>query len=135
MESNNFIINITTNEFVYHLYGKRTYYVRIRRKWSKGSILVFVKGTETDDTFTGYGIIEKTFDFEYLNPLEKKICIENDWYCKIVFDKLVKFCPKIRVIDTPIGSWNKKGVLLQGMQINESDILQIEILATAIIIS
>lgn len=131
----NYIINITKNKFVNQIYGKRTYYVRIKRKWSKGSILVFVKGKEAEESFTGYGIIENIFDIEYVDPPEKKMLVEYDLYYKIVFGKLVKFCPKILVRDTPIGSWNKKGVLLHGMQINESDILQIEILAAAIIIS
>jgi hypothetical protein len=136
LSDSSYIIRIALDRFENQIYGIRTYYVGLRRDWSKGSKLIFVKKSRhTDDGFIGSGIIDKTFELNELNDAEKKYCIENNWYKKIVFGKLVKFYPQVLVKDTSIWWWSEKGALLHGAQIADSDISKIERLVTTRIIT
>jgi hypothetical protein len=136
MTSNNYIIRIVRDEFVNRIYGDRTCYVGIRRNWSKDSTLVFIKKVNSrDDAFIGTGLIEQTLELDKLDSSEKKICIKNNWYKKIIFGKLVRFHPAVLVKDTPIICWIQKGPLLHGHEIRDSDISKIQSLSSVTITS
>jgi hypothetical protein len=129
MAGSNYIIRITKDLVANQIYGIREYYVRLRRDWSKGSKLIFVKktGLLDQDAFIGSGIIEKTFELNELGDVsEKKAWIENNYYKKIIFGKLVKFLPPLLVKDTRISSWSQTGALLHGAPISVSEISIIE---------
>ena len=129
MASSNYIIRITRDSVGNRVYGISEYYVRLRRDWSKGAKLIFVKKTGLlyEDAFIGSGIIEKTLELnELVDVSEKKLWIENNYYKKIIFGKLVKFLPPLLVKDTRISSWSQPGSLLHGAQISDSEILVIE---------
>jgi hypothetical protein len=130
-----YIIRITKNEVLNRIYGERIYYIELRRDWSKGSKLVFMKRTShTDYSFIGSGIIDETFNADRLNYPEKLICIKNNCYKKIVFGQLVKFYPAVTVKDSLKDTW-KTPALLHGAKVTESEILRIENLVTAFIVS
>lgn len=135
LENNNYIIRITKEVIANHIFGLSIYYVRLRRDWSKGSKLIFLKKTDItdEDTFIGIGTIEKTFEPSELNFVERKICIENNYYKKIVFGKLVKFVPELPIKHTQIFSLKQRAPLLHGMQISDSEILNIENLVSIMI--
>ena len=132
----NYIIRISRDEFANKIYGKRIYYVGIRRNWSKNSTLVFIKKVNSrDDAFIGTGIIDRVLELDELDYSEKKVCIQNNWYKKIIFRRLVRFIPPVLVKDTSIIFWIQKGPFLHGHEIRDSDILKIQSLANVKIIS
>ncbi|HZD83934.1 MAG TPA: hypothetical protein VE076_13780, partial [Nitrososphaeraceae archaeon] len=125
----NYIIRITKDLVANQIYGIREYYVTLRRDWSNGSKLIFVKkiGPSDDDAFIGSGIIDKTIELNELGDVsEKQLWIENNYYKKIVFGKLVIFHPPLLVKDTQISEWSQTAALLHGAQISTSEISLIE---------
>src|SRR5919198_2951459 len=133
---NNYIIRITRDEVLNKIYGHRIYYIGIRRNWSKDSTLVFIKKVNSrDDAFIGTGVIDETLELDKFDSSEKKICIENNLYKKIIFGKLVRFHPAVLVKDTPIICWIQKGPLLHGHEIRDSDISKIQSLSSVTITS
>ena len=72
--------------------------------------LIFVEKTNPlgDDAFIGSGVIDKIFELNELSDVsEKKTWIENNYYKKIIFGRLVKFHPPLPVKNTQISSWIK----------------------------
>jgi len=129
MAGGNYIIRITKDLVANQIYGIREYYVTLRRDWSNGSKLIFVKkiGPLDDDAFIGSGIIDKTIELNELGDVsEKQLWIKNNYYKKIVFGKLVIFHPPLLVKDTQISEWSKTTALLHGAQISSSEISLIE---------
>jgi hypothetical protein len=111
------------------LFARRSIYVGISRDWSPGTAVLFVK----KDAFTGSGVVDRFVAIDDLQEQERKICIENNWYGKIVFERLVRFIPAIPVQDTPVAGQNL--LALHGATISSSEALQIEGLALAKIIT
>jgi hypothetical protein len=129
MAGGNYIIRITKDSVANQIYGIRKYYVTLRRDWSRGSKLIFVKkiGPLDDDAFIGSGIIDKTIGLNELGDVsEKQAWIENNYYRKIIFGKLVIFYPPLLVKDTQINAESQTGTLLHGAQISTSEISIIE---------
>jgi len=130
MAGRNYIIRITKDLVANQIYGIREYYVTLRRDWSNGSKLIFVKKigpSDDDDAFIGSGIIDKTIELNELGDVsEKQLWIKNNYYKKIVFGKLVIFHPPLLVKDTQISEWSKTTALLHGAQISTSEISLIE---------
>jgi hypothetical protein len=130
MAGGNYIIRITKDLVANQIYGIREYYVTLRRDWSNGSKLIFVKKigpSDDDDAFIGSGIIDKTIELYELGDVsEKQLWIKNNYYKKIVFGKLVIFHPPLLVKDTQISEWSKTTALLHGAQISTSEISLIE---------
>lgn len=107
----------------------RSFYVGIKRDWSPGTRVLFVK----KDTFAGSGVIDRFIALDDLQELEKKLCLENNWYGKIVFAKLVRFVPAVPVQSTNAAGQNP--LALHGSSISSPEALRIEGLAPARIIS
>jgi hypothetical protein len=130
MAGGNYIIRITKDLVANQIYGIREYYVTLRRDWSNGSKLIFVKKigpSDDDDAFIGSGIIDKTIELNELGDVsEKQLWIENNYYKKIVFGKLVIFHPPLLVKDTQISAWSQTAALLHGAQISTSEISLVE---------
>jgi hypothetical protein len=130
MAGGNYIIRITKDLVANQIYGIREYYVTLRRDWSNGSKLIFVKKigpSDDDDAFIGSGIIDKTIELNELGDVsEKQAWIENNYYRKIIFGKLVIFYPPLLVKDTQINAGSQTGTLLHGAQISTSEISIIE---------
>jgi hypothetical protein len=134
----NYIIRITGGVIANHIYGLSTYYIKLRREWSKGSKIIFLRKmavTDDEDAFIGLGTIENTFEPFELEFVERKMCIENNYCKKIAFGNLEKFLPELPINDTQIASLRQRNPLLHGVQISDSEILKIESLVTMMIIT
>jgi hypothetical protein len=129
-----FIVWITRNDVLNMIYGQRTYFVELRRGWSKGMKLIFMKKThDIDYCFIGSGIIDRVIDPKEFSSLEKILCASSNCYRKIIFGRLARFCPGINV--QPKGGAWKSLALLHGMHLGASDIATIENLAVVSIVS
>lgn len=111
------------------LFSRRAFYVSVRRDWSRGTKVLFVR----KDAFIGSGVIDRFVGIDGLEELEKKLCLENNWYGKIVFAMLARFVPSVPVQDTPVAGQNP--IALHGASMPGPDALQIERLAHARIMS
>ena len=117
------------DELERQLLARRSIYVRINRDWSRGAVVLFVK----KDAFAGSGVIDRFVEIDDLQEPERKLCMENNWYGKIVFERLARFVPAIPVQDTPVAGQNP--LALHGASISSPEALQIEGSASARIIS
>jgi hypothetical protein len=124
-----YILRVQKDELEKRLFSLRTFYVGIRRDWSHGTLVLFVR----KDAFIGSGVIERIVALDELEDWERKLCLENNWYGKIVFSKLTRFQPAVLVHDTSAAGQNPS--VLHGASISRSDALQIERLIPARIIS
>jgi hypothetical protein len=122
-ESTSYIIRIQRAELERQLYAQRILYVNIKRDWLRNTNLLFVRKTE----FIGSGIIDRFVSFSELREDEKKVCLENNYYGKIEFAKLVRFYPAVAVEDTIVARENH--LALHGSSMSRSDAIQIEQLA------
>lgn len=109
-----YILRLQRDEHERQLYAKHLLYVGIRRGWGRGTQILFAK----KDAFIGSGVIDRVVDLEDMNEDEKKLCLENNWYAKMVFAKLVRFHPSVPVQDTPAKDLNQ--LALHGVEIDAS---------------
>lgn len=128
-EPPSFILRIQKDELERQLFSLHTFYVGIRRDWSRGTRVLFVR----KDAFTGSGTIDRVVALDDLEEYERKLCIENNWYAKLTFARLARFLPAVPVQDTPAAGQNP--LALHGATISNAEALQIEGLAPARIIS
>ena len=130
-----FIVRITRNDVLNKIYGERIYFAELRREWSKGMKLIFMKKTsDADYCFIGSGIIDGVTHPDKLSGPEKILCIKNNCYRKIIFGRLARFYPGINVKQPRSGA-GKILALLHGMRLAASDIATIENLAVVSIVS
>ena len=124
-----YILRISRDELERRLFIKHSFYVGIKRDWSQGTRVLFVR----KDAFAGSGVIERFVALDGLEEPEKNLCVENNWYGKIVFSKLIRFQPAVPVQSTPAAGENP--LALHGASISGPDAMRIERLAPARIIS
>ena len=129
-EPTSYILRIHRDELEERLiFGRRVFYVSIRRDWSRDTKVLFVR----KDAFIGSGMIDRFIGINELEELEKELFLENNWYGKIIFAMLTRFVPCVLVQGTPVAGQNP--LSLHGASIAGPDILQIERLAPARIMS
>ncbi len=119
-EAASYILRIQRGELERQLYGQRILYVSIKRDWLRNTKLLFIRKT----AFIGSGIIDRFVPLGELREDEKKICLENNYYGKIEFAKLVRFYPAVALEDTPVAGHNP--LALHGASMPRSDALQIQ---------
>ncbi|MEM3094549.1 MAG: hypothetical protein QXX64_02805 [Nitrososphaera sp.] len=128
-EPSSFILKIQNDELERRLFVAHSFYVSIKRDWMRGTHMLFVR----KDAFIGSGTIDRIVMLDDLQEEEeKKMCIKNNWYAKIIFSKLARFLPTVPVQDTLAAAQNP--LALHGASISGPEALQIEILARAKII-
>jgi hypothetical protein len=128
-----YILRIPRDDAERQLYARDSLYVGIRREWSYGTKVLFVRKVGNDDAFIGSGIIDKIIMLGELTEEEKKLCLENNWYCKLLFGMVARFHPSVPVKDTPAAGENS--LVLHGAIVSTTNFSKIEKLARAKIMS
>lgn len=124
-----YILRIQRDELERQLFSRRVFYVNISRDWSRGTTILFVK----KDVFIGSGTIDLFVTTDEMDVPNKKICMENNWYGKIIFSRLVRFVPPVMVQETPATGQNP--LALHGASLSSHDMTKIEGIALGRIIS
>ncbi len=128
-QPSSYILKIQRDELERQLFSKHTFYVNISRGWSHGMVVLFVK----KDMILGSGIIDRFVELDEMKEgEEKKLCIENNWYGKIVFSMLTRFVPPVPVHNTPAS--NQNPLALHGARLSNDDAAKIEQMAIGKII-
>ncbi len=119
------------------LYARQSMYVGIRRDWSAESKILLVKKKslqgDSSVVIIGSATLQKIVELDSLDNTEKKLCIENNWYGKMVFSMLARFLPAVPASETPLAG--KPPALLHGLAITADELSQIERLAISKIIT
>ncbi len=124
-----YILKLQRDELEKQLFAKHTFYVNISRGWSRGMAVLFVK----KEMFLGSGVVDRFVELDEMNEGEEnKLCIENNWYGKIVFSRLTRYVPPVPVRDTPAA--NQNPLALHGARLSSDDAAKIEELAAGKII-
>lgn len=112
-------------------------YIGIRREWQKGSKLFFVERERTreeaEDVITGSGVFEKTVEVDVMGEQERRLCLQNNWYGKIIFEYVERFLPPVPVHSTTLAS--TRPALLHGLAVTGEQTAEIDNLVSSRIIS
>jgi hypothetical protein len=133
MPDESYILRISRDDNERQLYTMHSLYVGIRREWSYGTKVLFIRKFLNNDAFIGSGVIDKIVILDELTEKEKKLCIENNWYGKLLFKMVARFRPAVLIKDTPVADTNP--LVLHGTIISTANFLAIEKLVHARIIS
>ena len=114
------------------LYTGRKLYVGIRRPWSKGAKVFFV-GKSDDDVIIGSGIFEKIVELDEMTEKERALCLQNNWYGRIIFGRVERFLPPLPVKGTILA--DIRPTLLHGHVMPEGQAEKIDELVDSRIIS
>jgi hypothetical protein len=124
-----YILRVQKDELERQLFGRHAFYVNISRNWSRGTIVLFIK----KDAFISSGIVDMLVGTDAMEEWEKKLCIENNWYGKVLFARLARFVPAVPLRDTPAAGQNP--LALHGASMSSEDAATIERMAARRIIS
>jgi hypothetical protein len=122
---NTYILRTTRREVEAQLFMQRWLFVGVRRDWSRGSKILFAKRS---DAFIASGVVGRIDTLDELDPDERELCIQNNWYAKMVFEKLTRFHPEVPIKDTPFAVHSS--VTLHGSPVRMDDVVKVE--ATAL---
>lgn len=128
-EASSYILRISRDELERQLFSRRAFYVNISRDWSRGTKILFVK----KDVLIGSGAIDRFVAMDDMGEPERKLCVENNWYGKVLFSRLSRFVPPVQVQDTPAAGQNP--LALHGAGLSDPDAIKIEEMAACRIIS
>jgi hypothetical protein len=123
-----FILKIQKDEIEKWLFSMRFLYVSIKRQWTRGTRVLFVR----KDLFVAAGTIDKVIALDELEESERKLCIENNWYEKITFSKVARFIPSLPILGTPLEKQNP--LVIHGSSISSNEASRIEAMASGKII-
>ncbi len=115
------------------LYTSRVLYVGIRRDWARGSKILFVTKGPTSDLVMGYGIFERIVELDAMDEQERRLCLQNNWYGRMMFERVERFLPPVPVSDTQLAS--VRPALLHGLELALSQEEEIDSLVASRIIS
>lgn len=110
----------------------RGLYVGIRREWRKGSPLFFVDKAN-EDVIMGSGIFEKIVELDAMAEKERRLCLQNNWYGRIVFEYVERFLPPVPVRATPLAG--TRPALLHGLAVTRDQATEIGSLVASRIVS
>ena len=129
-----YILRIPRYDVERQLYVKHALYVGIRRDWSSGTKVLFIRKSESgDDVFIGSGLIHEIVILDRLAEYEKKLCLENNWYCKLIFRTITQFHPTVPITSTSAAHDNPH--TLHGAIVSTANLAAIEKLVQVRIIS
>jgi hypothetical protein len=136
IHNSNYIVKISNTAHAHQIFWKRVYYPKLRRSWIRGSKLIFITKRNSEDVFIGLGKIKANYDLSVLEDNERKICIQNNFHSKIIFDTMVRFFPAIVTSDVKFISLDRtEGPLLDGAYLSDLEVTNIEGLAKVMIMS
>lgn len=126
------------------MFAKKELHVGIRRGWSAGSRILFVAkrapataagGDLVVAVVVGAGTLAQVIELgDLADEEEKKLCLQNNWYGKLVFSSLTRFLPAVPV--SQVASLAAAPpALLHGLEIEGDAATAVDALARAKIVT
>jgi len=115
-----YVLRITSDYWVNHVFDMAIYLTNLRRKWKADQGIIFIHNTESGDAVIGYGIIEKVCKQNEL-PEEERLEPEK-WKEAIVFKYVIKFEKPLITKKTFLKDPKFRGRFLHGLAINKEQL-------------
>jgi len=115
-----YVLRITSDYWVSHVFDMAIYLTNLRRKWKADQGIIFIHNTESGDAVIGYGIIEKVCKQNEL-PEEERLEPEK-WKEAIVFKYVIKFEKPLITKKTFLKNPKFRGRFLHGLAINKEQL-------------
>jgi len=119
---NNFILRITREEWFNQVFSIKKYFPGISRRWEPGGTIFLVRKAEKGDSFVGYGVLNEFVKRDLLPEEKRKECKIMGWRGVLVFSKLYRFEPPLKIKDTVIGASKAKGRCFHGYPLTQEQV-------------
>jgi hypothetical protein len=117
--SGNFILRITKEEWYRQVFTIKRYYPGVPRRWEPGNTILLVHKADKEDSFVGYGVVERFVKRDLL-PEEKRLeCEKMKWRGELVFSELYMFEPPVPIKQTVLGGSRVRGRCLHGYPLTQ----------------
>jgi hypothetical protein len=115
-----YVLRITSDYWVNHVFDLAIYYTNLRRKWKPDQGIIFIHKTESGDAVIGYGIIENVC---MQNELPKEERFEPEkWKEAIVFKYVIKFEKPLVTKKTFLKEPKFRGRFMHGLALNKEQL-------------
>ena len=115
-----YVLRITSDYWVNHVFDLAIYYTNLRRKWKPDQGIIFIHKTESGDAVIGYGIIENVC---MQNELPKEERFEPEkWKEAIVFKYVIKFEKPLITKKTFLREPKFRGRFMHGLALNKEQL-------------
>jgi len=94
----------------------------VLRNWKRGTIILLAKKTGKDDSFIGYGVVDKVEMLWELPPEEAAYAKEHGWRCALTFRTLFRFDKPYPIKESILADDPRKGRLLHGARLTEDQV-------------
>jgi hypothetical protein len=112
-----YVLRITSNSWVDHVFDMVIYYTNLRRKWQAGQTIIFIHKTESGDSVVGYGVIERACQQDEL-PEEDRVEPEK-WKTALVFRYVLRFEKPLSVKETFLKEPKFRGRYAHGLGVSK----------------
>jgi hypothetical protein len=119
---NNFILRITRDEWFKQVFSIKKYFPGISRRWEQGGTILLVRKAENGDSFVGYGVLEEFVKKDQLPEEKRRECETMGWRGVLVFNKLYRFEPPLKIKDTVLGVSKAKGKCFHGYPLSQEQV-------------
>jgi tRNA uridine 5-carbamoylmethylation protein Kti12 len=117
LEVAGYVLRITSNSWVDHVFDMAIYYTNLRRKWQAGQTIIFIHRTESGDSVVGYGVIERACQQDEL-PEGDRMEPEK-WKTALVFRYVLRFEKPLSVKETFLNEPKFRGRYAHGLGVSK----------------
>ena len=121
VETEGYILRISTEKWVNQVFSLAIYYTSLRRRWKPGQTIVFLHKTSVGDSIIGYGVIGKIYRKDELSEAEIRECEKYGWKKAIEF-KYVKSVEPLPIKETFMKDSGLSGKYLHGLKLDEEQV-------------
>jgi hypothetical protein len=115
-----YVLRITSNSWVDHVFDMAIYYTDLRRKWQAGQTMIFTHKTESGDSVVGYGVIDRACQ---QNELAEEDRVEPErWKTALVFKYVLRFEKPLPIRETFLKEPKFRGRYAHGLGISKEQI-------------
>lgn len=118
VETEGYILRISTEKWVNQVFSLAIYYTSLRRRWKSGQTIIFLHKTDVGDSVIGYGVIGRICEKDELPEEEQRKCEKHGWKKAIEF-KYVKPVKPLPVKETFLKDSGFSGRYLHGLKLDE----------------
>ena len=118
VETEGYILRISTEKWVNQVFSLAIYYTSLRRRWKSGQTIIFLHKTNVGDSVIGYGVIGRICEKDELPEEERRECEKHGWKKAIEF-KYVKPIRPLPVKETFLKDSGLSGRYLHGLKLDE----------------
>jgi hypothetical protein len=115
-----YVLRITSNSWVDHVFNMAIYYTNLRRKWQAGQTIIFTHRTESGDSVVGYGVIERACEQDEL--AEEDRAEPEKWKKALVFRYVLKFEKPLSIKETFLKEPKFRGRYAHGLGVTKEQI-------------